>query len=123
MNLSGWRIFLKSAWALSTNSDDRYRSIAEAARVFAATIIPFSPILLPVQATICQLWPGAPNVYDATLNLPTGTSQLISPVSVEARLCPSLSGSGSMPSDRGLLNSPSNGACVWRAKAFSSYEN
>jgi len=48
---------LRARWI---RSGERYRSIADPASAFAATIIPFSPMLIPVQATICQLWPGAP---------------------------------------------------------------
>jgi hypothetical protein len=34
--------------------------MADAASAFAATIMPFSPMLVPVHATICHEWPGAP---------------------------------------------------------------
>ena len=41
------------------------------------TNIPFSPMVVPVQATICQLCPGAPNVYGGTLSPHRGMFEIV----------------------------------------------
>ena len=53
------------------------------ASVFAATIIPFIPMLVPPAATACQLCAELPGTHVAALKPTVGTVKLTSPTSVE----------------------------------------
>jgi ketosteroid isomerase-like protein len=54
------------------------------ASAFAATIIPFCPILMPALAAACQVWATTPGTKVAVSKPIVGTFQLTSPTSVEA---------------------------------------
>ena len=60
-------------WAGSVN-----RSTVVNAIVFAATIIPFTPIVPPAQAVACQLCAGTPGTNVAPVIDTAGTLQLTS---------------------------------------------
>src|SRR5262245_32893873 len=53
---------------------------------FAATIIPFTPIVPPAQAVACQLCAGTPGANVAAVNDTVGTFQLTSAKSVDELL-------------------------------------
>ncbi len=53
-------------------------------QVFADTIIPFWPILMPALAAACQVWATTPGTNVAARKPIVGTFQLTSPTSVEA---------------------------------------
>ena len=52
--------------------------------IFAAFSMPFNPMLRPPVATACQEWAGTPGTQVAVPNPAVGTTQVISPTSVDA---------------------------------------
>src|SRR5687767_1512264 len=52
----------------------------------AATIIPFTPMVLPAHAVACQLWAGTPGANVAVVTETVGTFQLMSARSVDELL-------------------------------------
>ena len=62
------------------------KSNAVQAKVLAATIIPFCPMVMPLAAVDCQLWGDEPGTHVAVRNPIVGTVQLTSPTSVEPPL-------------------------------------
>ena len=62
--------------------------------VFAAKTRLLCPMLVPLHATCCQLWPGAPRTKAAVPNSMVGVCQLTSETSVDPALTsPSFQGS------------------------------
>src|SRR6266540_5216594 len=59
------------------------RSTVVSAIDFAATIIPFTPIVPPAQAVACQVWAGTPGANVAATMDTVGTFQLTSARSVD----------------------------------------
>ena len=74
---------LHSAFAASIKAGFLNKSMAVPAIVFAATIIPFLPMLVPPAATACQLCAVVPGTQVAVPKPMVGTTQLTSPTSVE----------------------------------------
>ena len=87
------------------------------ASVFAATIIPFIPILVPPAATACQLCAEVPGTQVAALKPTVGTAKLTSPTSVDPQL--SLLGHKATPSTYFVFNFNPNVLEIFSAKAFS----
>ena len=112
---------VNSSHAAAITSGDWKRSIIVSASVLAATIIPFVPMSVPPAATACQLCAEVPGTQVAVDSPAVGTTQLMSPTSVEPPPTPSTPNSTISPSEpSGRDGPPSNVAWIWRAKARSA---